>query len=358
MLLQIVSLLCELRQLMEAMTGMTVWAQAHASCAHEGTRKLHSRLLLGVIAAVAGACTNDRPLSPSGRFTNPDAVATRVAANTVDTLALGIPYVPGSTSPHQVMDVFRTSGITRNLPLVLCVHGGSWVVGSRTFGANSVCAEILRRGAVLASVDYRFSTDSVWPAQMHDLFTAVRCLRGAAQRLRVDTSRVAMVGVSAGGQLTLMAGVASPDSSLLGLGLGCSKQGSELKSVVSLSGPTDFLTIPADNAANGCPPDPANMQALFLLLGITRVTTPSDTARVMSASPAANVRRAPAMQLWNGDLDCTVAWQQMQRMESAVLSLFPTAVVEKNVVVGGAHDIFADTSINRRIGDFLVQTLR
>ncbi|MBV6522141.1 MAG: hypothetical protein MNPFHGCM_02287 [Gemmatimonadaceae bacterium] len=311
--------------------------------------------VLGVASATFVACNADGSLAAARRAT---ATIEATGANTIDTLALGIPYVPGVAHPRQVMDVFRTSGLKRRLPLVLCVHGGSWVSGSRSFGPNSVCAEILRRGAVLASVDYRLSTDSVWPAQMHDLFTAVRCLRKEAQRIRADTSRVAIVGVSAGAQMTLMAGVASPDSALLGLGLGCSREGSDATVVASLSGPTDFLAIPQDNAANGCALDPANVANLFRLLGIASVASPADTARLPSASPAASVRRTPPIQLWNGDRDCTVAWQQMQRMEQAIRASNPSAIVERHVVVGAAHDIFADTSINRRVANFLVQHLR
>ncbi len=310
-----------------------------------------------LVTVLLNACASDRPLSPAAsRSTLP--ASTNVTANTVDTLALGIPYVPGSTHPRQVMDVFRTSGISRTLPAVICVHGGSWLSGNRRFGPNNACAEMLRRGAVVASIDYRFSTDSVWPAQMHDLFTAVRCVRARAGQFRVDTSRVAIIGVSAGAHMALMAGVASPDSSLLGLGLGCAKQGSDLKAVVSLAGPTDFASLSSDNAINGCPPNPQANQVLYLLLGITGVTTPSDSARVRSASPVARVRRAPAMQLWNGNLDCTVAYQQMQRMKSSVLAAFPSAVVEPHIVTGGTHDIFADTSINRRIANFLGRSLR
>ncbi|MEP7346782.1 MAG: alpha/beta hydrolase [Gemmatimonadaceae bacterium] len=317
-----------------------------------------TRLLVMTVLALC-ACTSDRPLSPSMTGpTHATSVAAVTAMNTVDTLALGVSYVPGSIHPHQVMDVFRTSGISGNLPAVICVHGGSWLSGDRHFGPSTACAEALRRGAVVASIEYRFSTDSVWPAQMHDVFTAVRCIRAAASKLHVDTARLAMIGLSAGAHLTLMAGVASTDSALLGLGLGCANQGSNLKAIVSVSGPTDFLSLLSDNAANGCATDSTDLRSLYRLLGLTSVVSPADTARIVSASPVANVRRAPPMQLWNGDHDCTVAYQQMQRMENAVLAGFPLAVVEQNVVVGSGHNLPGDTSISRRIADFLERYLR
>ncbi len=85
-------------------------------------------------------------------------------------------------------------------PAVLFLHGGGWQTGGRD--AFQIQAPLLaRRGILAASAGYRLAPEHPWPAQLQDVLAAVEDLL----TLQVDPRRVALWGVSAGGQLALLA---------------------------------------------------------------------------------------------------------------------------------------------------------
>lgn len=61
-------------------------------------------------------------------------------------------------------------------------------------------------GYALASIDYRFSTDAAFPAQIQDCNQALEYLYQHAEQYKLDKNRMAVIGFSAGGHLaSLMA---------------------------------------------------------------------------------------------------------------------------------------------------------
>lgn len=98
-------------------------------------------------------------------------------------------------------------------PAVLLLHGGGWVAGepSWVFPSAQVFAE---RGFVAIAVQYRLSDSLRTPIEaLADVCTALRWTRLNADSLGVDSNRVAIYGVSAGGHLAAAtATVGCPDA--------------------------------------------------------------------------------------------------------------------------------------------------
>lgn len=125
-------------------------------------------------------------------------------------------------------------------PVVLCLHGGGWVAGSRKQMTHTL--EVLaRRGYVACAPDYRLAPQHRWPACLHDCKAAVRWLRAHAGKYGLDPSRIGVVGLSAGGHLACLLGVTDPRDGLEGTG-GNLDRSSAVQAVVSLSGPTDLTS--------------------------------------------------------------------------------------------------------------------
>lgn len=84
------------------------------------------------------------------------------------------------------------------LPAVLHIHGGGLIIGSARSGdrANRRLADTL--GAVVASVDYRLPPEHPYPAPLDDCEATLAWL---AEHHRVDSTRIAVTGESAGGGL-------------------------------------------------------------------------------------------------------------------------------------------------------------
>ncbi|TLZ04186.1 MAG: alpha/beta hydrolase, partial [Gammaproteobacteria bacterium] len=79
-------------------------------------------------------------------------------------------------------------------PFVVYVHGGGWLNGhTRQSGAfqnwPNVLASLAARGYVVASVEYRLSSEARFPAAVQDLKAAIRWLRSQASAYGIDRSR-------------------------------------------------------------------------------------------------------------------------------------------------------------------------
>jgi acetyl esterase len=95
------------------------------------------------------------------------------------------------------------------VPVVLNFHGGGWVSGDprqSEWWCSSVAAQA---GVVVVSVDYRLAPEHPFPVAAEDCYAATLWVTEHADELHVDATRLAVMGDSAGGNLsavvTLMA---------------------------------------------------------------------------------------------------------------------------------------------------------
>lgn len=116
----------------------------------------------------------------------------------------------GASAPLK-LDLYLPPGpATEPRPLVIYIHGGLWVGGSRrTSGAFAywpqALASLAARGFVVASIDYRLAPDATFPAAIYDVKDALRWLRSQAGVYGIDRARVLVWGADAGGQLAALA---------------------------------------------------------------------------------------------------------------------------------------------------------
>jgi acetyl esterase len=89
----------------------------------------------------------------------------------------------------------------RARPAYVHAHGGGFVVGDLDM-ADTVCRTICRDAqVVVVSVDYRLAPEHKFPAGLDDVIAAVRWVARNGADIGVDTSRIAIGGDSAGGNL-------------------------------------------------------------------------------------------------------------------------------------------------------------
>lgn len=87
---------------------------------------------------------------------------------------------------------------------VLVIHGGGWVGGSKE-EVLSLCQQLVNQEFVVANVEYRLAGAAPAPAALADVLAAAKWFHDHAPDYRVDANRMVAVGVSAGGELALMA---------------------------------------------------------------------------------------------------------------------------------------------------------
>jgi acetyl esterase/lipase len=94
-------------------------------------------------------------------------------------------------------------------PAVVWIHGGGLIFGTRTVSPRpSFLRALLERGIVVVSIDHRLAPETLLPGIVEDVQDAWRWVHAAGARaLGIDASRVAIAGSSAGGYLSLLAGM-------------------------------------------------------------------------------------------------------------------------------------------------------
>ena len=104
------------------------------------------------------------------------------------------------------LDVYRHHDeLTR--PAVVWLHGGALIGGNRSDIDRRVRKYTLEAGCVLISLDYRLAPETQLPDIIHDIEDGFDWIRRNGPRLfKIDPSRIAVVGGSAGGYLTLTSG--------------------------------------------------------------------------------------------------------------------------------------------------------
>lgn len=92
-------------------------------------------------------------------------------------------------------------------PVLVLIHGGALIGGNRK-GIRPVLRDICARdGIAQVSIDYRLAPETKLPAIVEDVKDAFRWVRGeGARRYNFDPARVGVLGWSAGGYLSLLAG--------------------------------------------------------------------------------------------------------------------------------------------------------
>lgn len=107
--------------------------------------------------------------------------------------------------------VHRPAGAEGPLPLVVDFHGGGWVLGDLDavdWHCSSVAAAV---GAVVVSVDYRLAPTHRWPAGPEDCYAALCDVVARAAEFGADPDRVAVMGDSAGGNLSAVVALMARD---------------------------------------------------------------------------------------------------------------------------------------------------
>ena len=105
-------------------------------------------------------------------------------------------------------DVYRLSG-DEVRPVLVWIHGGALIVGQRGGPNLAQRKRYLDAGYVIVSIDYRLAPETKLQGIIEDVQDAIKWVRTKGPELyKIDPKRVAVVGHSAGGYLTLMAGFA------------------------------------------------------------------------------------------------------------------------------------------------------
>ena len=161
-----------------------------------------------------------------------------------------IPYNNDANQKH-LLDIYLPKKSKGKIPLVVLIHGGAWLSNDKYADMGymtKTMAAMVDAGFAIASIDYRFSTEAIFPAPLQDCNKAISFLYDHADKYGFDIKRFAVMGFSAGGHLANMVGL-SKNNHIPNFFMNGSSTTFSIKAVVDYYGPADLVLFPTSNDA-------------------------------------------------------------------------------------------------------------
>jgi acetyl esterase/lipase len=139
------------------------------------------------------------------------------------------------------MDVYRPAALTGpdgRHPAVIVLHEGGWLLGDKG-SAPHMSGWLASHGWAVFDAQYRLTPQPNWKTSIGDVKCAIGWVKRRARDIGIDVDpeRVTLLGRSAGGHLSLLAGYAPDDPALPP---SCDAGDTHVASVISYYGPTDL----------------------------------------------------------------------------------------------------------------------
>ncbi len=221
-----------------------------------------------------------------------------------------------------LMDVYFPWKPAGPSPVVMFVHGGGWVAGTKTGTPGmSYFLDLARRGYTTFSIDYRLATTYTFPANIIDVKCAVRHIRAHAPDYNIDPNRIGAWGASAGGHLVALLGTSDTSA---GWDVGqYTDQSSRVNVVVDMYGIHDLTTEYVVG----------NVRGLDRM--VFRAKDPTDPI-LATASPVSHITPDdPPFLILHGNMDPVVPYTQSQIFhDRLVAGGVPSTLI---IVQNGGH---------------------
>lgn len=106
----------------------------------------------------------------------------------------------GDHGEWNLLDVYRLKDADGLQPVIINVHGGGWIYGTKeTYQYYGM--DLAKRGFTVVNPSYRLAPESHFPAQLEDVNSCVAWVLNHGKEYGMDTERIYMVGDSAGAHL-------------------------------------------------------------------------------------------------------------------------------------------------------------
>jgi len=112
----------------------------------------------------------------------------------------------GDAGKRNLLDIYQpVTPREGGSPILLQVHGGAWIIGSKEEQAKPLMYHMSQRGWICVAINYRLSPKAAFPAHIIDVKKAIAWIRKNIAQYGGDPDFIAITGGSAGGHLSSLA---------------------------------------------------------------------------------------------------------------------------------------------------------
>jgi acetyl esterase/lipase len=111
------------------------------------------------------------------------------------------------------LDIWRRKDLPLDgrAPVLIQIHGGAWVTGSKRGQGYPLMAHMAEKGWVCVAINYSLAPAARWPAHIIDVKRAIAWVKREIDSYGGDPDFVVVTGGSAGGHLSALAALSSND---------------------------------------------------------------------------------------------------------------------------------------------------
>ena len=110
-----------------------------------------------------------------------------------------IPYIDDG-HPLHLLDVYYPENAVGKLPVIIEIHGGGWMYGTKDL--NRIYAlNLAKRGYIVFNMSYRLVPEVTIYDQLRDVMSAIEFITRQFDKYPCDTDKIMLTGDSAGGML-------------------------------------------------------------------------------------------------------------------------------------------------------------
>jgi acetyl esterase/lipase len=127
-----------------------------------------------------------------------------IQSGNIDLPDVNVEDLPVRSCPNGevAVRVVRPPRAADPLPVILYIHGGGWVVGSRHTHDRLIRELAVGSGAAVVFPDYPLSPEARYPSAIEESWTVARWVVEHGTRRGLDPARMAIVGDSVGGNMS------------------------------------------------------------------------------------------------------------------------------------------------------------
>lgn len=280
-----------------------------------GIVAMSSLLLTGLIGSASAAAVDDGSKHLEVTITKPavklisNVIYEQVPSRGYDNVAMG-------------MDILKPEK-NEKMPAIVFVTGGGFINANKD-NAIQQRLDMADAGYVVASITYRVAPTATFPQPLEDVKAAIRYLRAHAEKFNIDPDRIGIMGGSAGGYLSAMAGTTNGTRQFdKGEYL---DQSSDVQAAVDLYGLSDLTKVGADYSpeVQQAHRSPGATEALWVngspVFGGKDGGIFADAEKTKAANPITYIsdKTAPFL-LMHGDKDTVVSPSQTQLLQQALV---------------------------------------
>ncbi len=225
-------------------------------------------------------------------------------------------------------------------PLILFIPGSAWHK-QEMYNDIPQYALLAKRGFVVAAMEYRESDIAAFPAQIEDVYNALKFIPNIAGNSHIDTKKIFLMGNSSGGHIAMM--------SVLFNAHGLCGALPAISGVICESGSTDLLICAREKL-----PPWMTIRPSAVLLGVDEIEGHEELAQKASCSPyiSEDIKLPPVL-LIHSENDPIVSVENSRTLYEKLTDFHHTVFyyeLEENDAHGGA--VFYDSAILDIVQEF------